>query len=466
MRTSLRSSALLVLLALPLAAQAPAGPCGRGVRLAPPPVPVGPQADLWETIAPDYTNVRGLNYVPLWAGNSVGAWRGYDQLQVEADLGYFRGIGCNTIRVWLSEAVYHEEGELFLAKLVDLLRRCEAHGVYVIPILWDAVGVQPSETPYEDLDTWVKNPSTADTEDPAFWAERGDDYVEAVVCAARGSRALLMWDVMNEPGAVPFVHHYAQLVDQIAPRDVVTIGWGAAHSNAQTAGWPEVDVLSYHPYGCFRQNVELWTRRAREISAANGGKPILATELASPGLAQRYEDALGHITREGVGFLLFQAMIGPPPHFNWWQDGFFYADGEVRDLPGVQAFQDVSVAQGYAGPLTPLVEKDPEDPLFLGMYPVPLGFGGPELVDAIYAWGERPPLEPEYVDTFELVATWASISIAWLEVLQPSDVQWLQSVIDAFDDAVDAGEYEEADFYLDLWGFFNLAYVDTLGLSG
>lgn len=431
---------------------------------------LGPVADVgewtWEPIAADYSNVRGLNYVPHWAGSSVGTWRHYDPVQVEADLGYFKGIGCNAVRVWMSEAVFREEGAGLLAKFRDFLQRCEDHRIYVMPVLWDAIGSQPSATPYDDTDFWVTNPASSDALDPGYWTQYGAAYVQALVLEAHQSPALLMWDVMNEPGPLPFLQQTAQLIDFLAPANKVTIGWAAAHANIATAHWPEIDVLSYHPYGCFKENIEHWTQRAREISIANGNKPILASELASPGLMQRYEDALTHITAEGVGFMFWQAMIGPPPHFLWFQDGFFYEDGEVRDVEGVQAFQDVSVQQGYAGALLTIVEKPATDPLHLAMWPVELGFGGPEVIIALETWLDRPPLVPISVPPLETKMTWATISIAWLQVLQPSDVAMIQGIIDNFDAAVAAGDYAQADLWLDCWGLFNASFVDLHDLSG
>ena len=455
MRTIL--TLLAAVLGAPLApfAQAPTGPEGSSF-----------ESWNWEPIATDYSNIRGLNYVPHWAGSSVGIWRYYDGDQVESDLGYFKGIGCNAVRIWLSEAVYRVEGADFLDKLEDFLERCERHRLYVMPILWDAVGNQPSANPYDDDQDWVKNPATPDAKDPNYWLTYGDPYVAAVVGVVKDSRALLMWDLMNEPGPLPFLQHYAQYVDLLAPTNKQTIGWAAAHSNVSTAHWPEIDVISYHPYGAFKDNIELWTERAREFSLANGGKPILASEFGSPGIMQRYEDALEHIQAEGVGFLLWQAMIGPPPHFLWYQDGFFYQDGEVRDTEGVLAFQQASIRQGYEGPLAPVVEKPPGDPLYLPMYPVPLGFGGPELVPALATWLDRPPLMPQNVPFVETISTWASISIAWLEILTPADVAEVQSYIDGFNDAVAAGDFVEADMWLDLWGMFNWFFVEQEGYSG
>ena len=423
-------------------------------------------ADGWEPVRVDYANLRGLNYVPHWAGSSVGTWRGYDPLQVEADLRAFRGIGCNALRVWLSEAVYREEGRVFLDKLRDFFARCEAQRIFVMPVLWDAVGAEPSGEPYDDLFGWVKNPSTANVEDPNYWREYGDPYVEAVVEAVGDRPALLMWDVMNEPSDLAFYRHYARVVDALAPNEPITIGFSQADFNQGVAAWPEIDVLSFHPYGCFQENVEHWTETARAISAANGNKPILISEVGSPGIMQRYEDVLANIEREGVGFLMWQAMIGPPPHFLWNQDGFFFLDGEVRDLVGVQAFQDLSRRQGFPGVLRPLVEKDPDDPLYLPMAPIPLGFGGPELVDALYDWSSRPRLTASNLPAMCVIATWSTISLAWAGLLSAQDLANVRQVVDRFNEAVEEEDFVTADAWLGIWGLFNLNFVIQADIDG
>ena len=58
--------------------------------------------------------IRGFNYIASWSGNAVGQWRFYDPAQAELELGYLASIGANSIRVWLSYAVWEAEGAAFL----------------------------------------------------------------------------------------------------------------------------------------------------------------------------------------------------------------------------------------------------------------------------------------------------------------------------------------------------------------
>jgi hypothetical protein len=372
-------------------------------------------------MAIDAQTIRGMNYVGSWAPNPVGHWRFYDAARVELELGMMASIGVNAVRVWLSYAVWAVEGSGMAAKLTDLLDRAAARGIVVMLVVWDSVGATPSGTPYDDLAGWVANPGPAKIADPGFLPD-ADLYVEAVAAAAAASAAEVIWDVMNEPDHVPlaWVLHHHVLIKDLAPASWTTVGYFFAASAAQTAAL--VDVISYHPYGIYRRNVSVPTQTARAIAAAHGDKPILATELGFPGGGgQRYEDVLDYVRVEGVGFFLFQAMIGDHPLFPWKHGtGFFFVDGTIRDLEGVRAFQSLAKAQGFAATDYPHV-NDGTGPLWVPYAPMPSGFGAPEnaafLVDFAQKYGVEQPLLQDALDFYRDLIGWTYASFFLAAVL-------------------------------------------------
>jgi hypothetical protein len=275
-----------------------------------------PEPPPWEHIHDDYRNLRGFNFIPEYASLSsykdegvapdpnatppiigeqfvglatdykgvaspTAMWCYYDMLpdfnllpaggswsmvpnpsvDLSMQLDAVKGIGANTVRVWLSFPAWYDEHtpgisyNEFIENFNSFLSLCEARRLYVIPIIWDMVGArEPSEkqvldpewTPYPNYDPtegppycdstfllqgWHSNPGdyyvwnydgngfddphfrdpvillpeTSDPRDPQLTAElyqKFELYIREVVRAGKDSPALIMWDAMNEPALV------------------------------------------------------------------------------------------------------------------------------------------------------------------------------------------------------------------------------------------------------------------------
>jgi hypothetical protein len=397
----------------------------------------------------DFGQIRGLNYLGSWAPNPVGHWRFYDAGRAEAELSYMASIGANAVRVWLSFAVWEVEGPAFIGKLAHFLQRAAEAELAVLLILWDSVGEQPSATPYDDLAHWTASPGTAKVGDPAF-LPLADDYVADVVAAALASGAELVWDVMNEPDFQPlaWVQHHLILVQDLDPVHPRTASCFFAQSTAATASL--VDVIGYHPYGLFRRNVEVQTAVARTISELHGDKPLLATELGFPGGGgQRYEDVLGFIAAEGVGFCLFQAMIGDHPLFPWKAGtGLFFVDGTIRDLEAVRAFQSLAKAQGVPPETFPLV-NDGSGPPWIPYFPMPPGFGTPEASTLLLAfeahYGVDSPTVAQAFEFYSTLFTWTFASFWLAGLLDDAGLAAPGAALDVLEAAAAAGDWATAE---------------------
>jgi hypothetical protein len=385
----------------------------------------GPQyVDGWEVVAADYSNLRGLDYVPDYpsihdappglepgetyrgVASSVAIWRFYRRDDVREQMAHVRTLGCNALRVWLSSAAYEVEGERFVAKVVDFCRLAEAARLYVMPVLFDYDFAEPNvQARWSDIGSWVRNPSLAELDPASDFRSRprgGDDYVRAVVTALRDSPALLMWDVMNEPPPMDFLDHYLRLVKQLDPVHPTTIGWGGL-SDSLAPGFenefiahPALDVLSVHPYGIFYETFAEGVRRMRYINALRNPvqKPMLITELGNPGAYQRYEKVLEFVARDAaqhgqrLGVFLWQAIIGDARTLHPFsgESGLLFADGTARDVVGASAFRDLAVRQGIIG-LPPVQQKPRTDPDYYDYRGIPLGVD--QVVDFLRHWHER-----------------------------------------------------------------------------
>ncbi|MBN2491141.1 MAG: hypothetical protein JXQ29_09850 [Planctomycetes bacterium] len=363
----------------------------------------------FEPLRPDYTNVRGVNYIRHV--NPIGMWRFYDDEQYDRELADLKDLGLNSLRVWLAWPVYDVEGTGFIAKFTRFLTLCEKHGLRVMPVLWDGFGSEPSRG-YDDLTEWVMSPGFALATAPSFKA-RARAYTTAVVEAGMKSPALLMWDIMNEPDPAlleDFVREQAELVERLDPAHPVTVSHARAPINARTVAW--VDVLSYHPYGMLRRNVTFDTTVVRQLAATSGNKPVLITEFGMPGVAQNYADTLRFITDEGVGFFVFDAIIGI--HQLRALSGLLYPDGTGRDEAALLALQAVARAQGV-NVTRRFAIKGPADPAYVAQRPMPVGIGVWEVCDLLLTW-EKDTGKLEWATLYEqaLISLWFSFVAAEL----------------------------------------------------
>ena len=95
-----------------------------------------------------------------------------------------------------------------------------------------------------------------------------------------------------------------------------------------------VDVLSFHDYLETRDRVQRSYDIAKEISAKNGNKPLINSEMGCIARSNPYDMAIEICERNGAGFYLFNLIAG-----GYWGDihGLVYSDGTVRDPSIVSA---------------------------------------------------------------------------------------------------------------------------------
>jgi hypothetical protein len=408
---------------------------GRAEYAPPPPSSRPSDASGWEILRPDYRNVRGLNYVPvypeLWrnppelppnlqflgSASPAATWRFYRSSDVDTQLGYLRGLGCNAVRVFLSHAVWeHDEAarrpggdNRFLADFADLVRLCEKHRLYLMPVFWtefSPFGLDPSAVPYDDIERWVRSPGNANTNFAWAREHRADAFVEQVVRVGTDSRAVFAWDVMNEPNPIShgdWLAHFARLIRRADPNPAhaVTAGFAALPDfvDIPLLREPAFDLLCYHPYGVFRQNVAEWTRMARASARpprSDREKPVLASEGGAPNLTMRYQDFFGQIRGEGVGFLSWMAVIDDPRSWLPFQSGtgIVYWDGEVRDEGAAEAMQAAARADGVPPWQLPPIRVKTDFTGFLRQYPFEPGYGIDDVLFELQPvrWERRPKL--------------------------------------------------------------------------
>ena len=288
----------------------------------------------------DFAWMHGANYTPSYAATDVQTWLKYDHEPVDRELGYAERIGLNCVRVFLQSLVWEHDRDLFLKNFEDFVSTADAHGLKVMPIIFDSCfGVSPS---LESNLMWVANPGP-DRMGPENFDEL-DVYAKDLVTRYVGDERIALWDVMNEPMATvlsrteegkaevwAFVAHYCKLVKKLDPTHAVTVGVSTAdNSNVVDL----VDVLSCHSYAPSDEELRAKFSITRK-QAADAGKPWIVSECCAPGWGSPYEMVLPVLREFGAGHTVWEVVIGRNQFAPI--SGLFYPDGTVRRLSSIEA---------------------------------------------------------------------------------------------------------------------------------
>lgn len=336
-------------------------------------MPVPGQQD-WEPISSDYRNVRGINFLatypdlngsPNYCGiaSNTAMWRHYTThdtgtwRDVDAQLGWLKKAGINSIRVFLSFVMwdYYEDNphknevagkNEFIRRFEHFIGLCDQHRIYVVPVTWDSFGGDPDYNdplgliPFPPVPInvcfWHATPGcprlySLVAEDPTLVSTRAGLFLRQCVAAfapyAGHPGPFLMWDVFNEPhfeGAfnsgectpwiagthLTFLQSSLAIIKAAAAETpdlgITTFGGlvtnsNDAHETVTVALDPNLDVISLHIYSHTRVMLESFLYDATNVvDPATGlvtpAKPVLCNEIGGPGDAWAYQDALGYAT--------------------------------------------------------------------------------------------------------------------------------------------------------------------------
>jgi len=401
----------------------------------------------WEQIRPDLSNIRGVNYVPdyvtpLREGSSLfkgvigphAQWFFYDRNEIDGvgrevddQLRRLKLMGVNAVRVWLSAYEYYRDPQqgpnnTFIQKFEHFLSLCEKNRLYVMPVVWDNFGSPPDfGDPERNIQIWTRCPGYTLVPELAkidVFATVALPYVRDIADASsRHPRVVFCWDIWNEPpvSSSPLGRAHRDMIlwtavvlSIVDPGRHITVGmagWTASAEATSLAQSPLITVLSGHPHAHFMEayvhHVNLAAQRVSEPGPLLLKKPFLANEVGGSGVGADYgdvidycknvslppnefEDEFGQPKTKGIGFLLFQGMIGVRDDSRGFQSrhlfsqytGMHYIDGEVRDRNACLAFRAAAIRQGVspANLWTPeqIVQKSTSDPLYIPQADLPV----------------------------------------------------------------------------------------------
>jgi endo-1,4-beta-mannosidase len=256
--------------------------------------------------------IVGCNFIPSTAGNQIEMWQeeSFDIETIGRELGWARGLGFNTIRVYLHDLVWQADPEGFRDRMglfLDLAARNRIRMIFVFfDDCWNQepnLGRQPAPRPGVHNSIWVQSPGTRVVKDPSSWG-RLSDYVIDIIGSFRTDDRVLLWDLYNEPG-----NNKLGEASQGLLRSVFTWAREAGPTQPLSAGiWfnnsvmnefqlSVSDIVTFHNY----HDAENLTGQIRSLG--ENGRPLICTEYMARSRGSRFETHLPIFKRERVGCL-------------------------------------------------------------------------------------------------------------------------------------------------------------------
>jgi formylglycine-generating enzyme required for sulfatase activity len=278
----------------------------------------------------------GCNFLPSTAINQLEMWQAdtYDPATIDRELGWAEGLGFNTVRVYLHDLVWRDDGEGFAARIGDFLGIAGRHGMKALLTLFDdchrpdpASGTQPLPVAGVHNSGWKHSPGQAlvlqfhEGAAPAVEVERLREYVQGVLTRFAGDDRILMWDVYNEAGnsgngdrsheLLRRTWDWAQAARPSQPLTACldgSVGEKIIALNAERS-----DIITFHGYS--GEDLEPAIVR---LKAAHGSRPLLCTEYMARELGTTFQHSLPIFKKHGVGCLNWGLVAGKSQtHFNW-----------------------------------------------------------------------------------------------------------------------------------------------------
>lgn len=265
----------------------------------------------------------GANFLPSNAINELEMWQAetWSPELIDKELGWAKGLGMNTVRVFLHDLAYRNDPAGFKKRLDAFLRISAKHGIRPMLVLFDSCwdpypksGKQHEPKQGLHNSGWVQSPGREILEDHAKWTLLRA-YVNDVVTSFRNDKRILAWDVINEPdndnaNSYGKNHLKQEPADKKALGVKLTkeaFGWVRAAKPSQpvTAGpwngdWSSIekmnelnrfliensDIVTFHNY----DNAAEFEKRVKWLRQY--GRPLLCTEYMARVTGSTFQNIL------------------------------------------------------------------------------------------------------------------------------------------------------------------------------
>lgn len=310
--------------------------------------------------------VKGVNYIPRTAVNSVEMWmeETFDPGTIDEELGWAQAAGYTAIRVQLQFVVWQADSGGFLDRVDKLMELAAKHGLRVVPVLFDdlnlaasapVAGGQPDPVPGVHNSRWVPSPSGEAVTDRGQWPEL-ERYVKDVMGRFKSDDRVLYWDLYNTAGNNGLWEESLPLMDR-------TFDWARSVGAAQplaVAAWREFgsamaarklersDLVTFQSF----DNVESVEARLQMLQRLD--RPIICSDWLLRQAGNNFDKILPLFAAYRVGWFNHGLVAGRTQTFlqqeryrsaenpDLWQHDVLRDDGkpyDERELELIQGFR-------------------------------------------------------------------------------------------------------------------------------
>ncbi len=277
----------------------------------------------------------GCNFIPSNAINQLEMWQPdtFDPATIDKELALAKGLGFNSVRVFLHDLLWVQDAKGFLDRVDQFLNIADKHGIGVMFVLFDGVwdpepklGKQRDPKPHTHNSGWVQSPSRNVLKDPSRHDALGA-YVKGVIGRFKDDRRVQVWDIYNEPDntnvnaygvnsktktelpdeqkkamALALITKAFGWAREVNPSQPITSGvwlgsWKTLDAMAPMARFcaEQSDVITFHSY------TPLPELKTRVEHLRQFNRPLLCTEYMARPVGSTFETILPFFKEQRIG---------------------------------------------------------------------------------------------------------------------------------------------------------------------
>ena len=319
--------------------------------------------------------IKGVNYVPRYAGNSTEMWQEADFRPdiIDQELSWAESVGYNSVRVFMQYLVWENDKKGTMLRMNEFMDIAADHGIKVMWVLFDdcAFGYPPKTEPYlgeqgeplpgEYAPYWTPSPGHSIVDDKSQW-EKFEKYIKDIISEFSDDDRILMWDLYNEPGmsgvgdsSMPLVEAAFEWARSVSPAQPLTVG---VYQNDVSCDIPErfielSDIITFHSY----DNIKGLNSKMEFL--AGSGRPLICTEFMIRRNGNDFFSCLPEFARANVGWFNWGLVQGktqtwlPWDSKPWsstpkrWQCDVMYSSGMPYDTDEIKLIRDFKFFSKY-----------------------------------------------------------------------------------------------------------------------
>ncbi len=314
--------------------------------------------------------IRGVNYVPRTAVNSVEMWMedSFDPETIDEELNWAQDLGYTAVRVVLPFAVWREDPDGFIDRFEEFLEIARSHSLAVVPVLFDdlnragmepEVGPQPDPVPDVHNSRWVPSPGPSRVRDREQW-EPLYDYVVQVVWNHRRDDRILYWDLYNTAGndglwdeTLPLLDQAFEWVRDMNPTQPLSVAaWRDLGTPMAARKLERSDLITFETF----ENAVMV--EAKLLLLQRNNRPIIASNWLMRQQDNRFDTILPLFSQYRVGWFNRGLVQGRTQMWiqeegfraedqpEVWQHDVLTADGEPYDEDEIELIRGFRYVEG------------------------------------------------------------------------------------------------------------------------